>query len=80
VECQDGEASASVHGVECFLRVDEDPEEWRLLQMRELLSEFRFDYPGPRAPPCKAPMQAVMEFDGLQAEIHHSLQNLPNRF
>jgi len=40
VECQDGEASALVHGVERFLQVDEDTEKWRLLQMCELLSEL----------------------------------------
>ncbi len=59
VECQDGEASASVHGVKRFLQVNEDPKEWRLLQMGKLLSKFCLDYPGPRAPPCKAPMQRL---------------------
>ena len=73
MECQDGEASALVHGVERLLQVDEDPEEWRLLQMRELLSEFCLNDPGPSSPSCEAPMQAVMEFDGLQPKVHHSL-------
>ena len=71
VKCQDGEASALVHGVECFLQVNEDAKEWRLLQMCELLGKFHLYDPHPCASPCKAPMQAVVEFDVLQPKIHH---------
>ena len=56
MEFQNGEASASVHGIKGLLEVNEDAKEWPLLQMGELLGQFRFDYPRPRASPGKAPM------------------------
>ncbi len=56
MECQNGEASASVHGIKGLLEVNENAEEWLLLQMGELLGLFCFDYPRPRALPGKAPM------------------------
>ncbi len=80
MECQDDEASASVHGIKLFLQVNEATKEWHLLQMRELLGEFCLDDPRPCASPCKTPMQAVVEDNILQPEIHHLLENLPNRF
>ncbi len=80
MKCQNGEESASVHGIKRLLEVDEDAEEWPLLQMGELLGQFCFDYPRPRASPGKAPMQTIMELDLFQPEVHHPLHNLPNRF
>jgi hypothetical protein len=56
MECQDGEASASVHGIKRFVQVNEDAKEWCLLQMRELLGKFCLYDPRPSASPCKAPM------------------------
>ena len=80
MKCQNGEASALVHGIKRLLEVDEDAEEWPLLQMGELLCQFCLDYPRPRATSDKAPMQTIMELDPFQPEVHHPLHDLPNRF
>ena len=80
VKCQDGKASALVHSIKRLLEVGEDAKEWCLLQMGKLLAKFCLDYPRPRASPGKAAMEAVVENDLLQPNIHDLLQNLPNRF
>jgi hypothetical protein len=80
MKCQNGEAPASVHGIKRLLEVDEDAEEWPLLQMGELLCQFRFNYPRPSASSGEASMQAIMELDPFQPEVHHLLHNLPNWF
>ena len=78
MKCQNGKASASVHGIKGLLEVNEDAEEWPLLQMGELLGQFCSDYPCPRASPGKAPMQTIMELDLFQPEVHNPPHNLPN--
>ena len=80
MKCRDGEASALVHSDKRLLEVNEDTKEWRLLQMGKLLGKFCLDYPRPRATPGKAAMEAVVENDLLQPNIHYLLQNLPNWF
>ena len=43
VKCQDGKESVSVHGIKCFLEINEDAKEWHLLQMCKLLGKFCLD-------------------------------------
>jgi hypothetical protein len=79
VPLQNQEAQLPIHGIKCFLQVNEDPIEKGLFNVGKLLSSLHFNHCSACSLPVVTAMLAVMQGNHLKPMVHHPFNDFSNQ-